>query len=67
MRSSIAGVGLVIGVAMAALGFYIALRLAQGRPPLSGAFALDVAFAIFFLVRGAVQLRRWRGARAQVD
>lgn len=56
-------VGLVIGAVMAALGAFLALRLvAFGAPPVTGQSWLDIAFAFFFVARGALQYRRWRQA-----
>ena len=49
---------LVTGVAMIALGAFIALRpLWAGRTPLTGSTWLDVAFAFVFLVRGVMNVR----------
>jgi hypothetical protein len=49
---------------MAALGVFIALRLlVLDREPLTGTRGLDLAFAVFFVLRGALQYRRWRLAR----
>lgn len=57
-------VGLAIGAVMAGLGVLIALRLlVLGREPVTGARGLDIAFAVFFVLRGALQYRRWRLAR----
>ncbi|MBC7895551.1 MAG: hypothetical protein H7066_09060 [Cytophagaceae bacterium] len=57
-------VGLAIGAVMAGLGVFIALRLlVLEREPLTGTPALDLAFAAFFVLRGALQYRRWRLAR----
>jgi hypothetical protein len=59
-----AGIGLGIGAVMAALGVFIAARLVVlGGAPLTGTWGLDLAFAVFFLVRGGLQYRRWRQAR----
>ena len=59
-----AALGLGIGGIMAGLGVYIALRaLAFGGPPLTGTLGLDLAFAAFFIARGALQFRRWRLAQ----
>lgn len=55
--------GLGIGAVMAALGVFLALRLlAFGAPPVTGQRWLDLAFAFFFVARGALQYRRWRQA-----
>ena len=57
-------VGLAIGGVMAGIGVFIVLRLvALGREPLTGTLGLDYAFAVFFVLRGALQYRRWRLAR----
>jgi uncharacterized membrane protein len=56
--------GLAIGGVMAAIGVYLAVRLFVLRaPPVTGTFGLDVAFAVFFVLRGALQYRRWRLAQ----
>ena len=58
--------GAVISGIMFALGLFVALRLVV-RPddPLTGAVAVDIAFALFFLARGALYFwtmrRRARG------
>lgn len=58
-----ANIGLAIGAVMAALGLFLALRLvAFDAPPVTGQFWLDLAFALFFMARGALQYRRWRHA-----
>ena len=60
------GVGAVISGIMFALGLFVAVRLLV-RPgdPLTGAVAVDIAFALFFLARGALYFwtmrRRARG------
>ena len=52
---------LVIGLAMMALGAFIALRpLWAGPQPLSSSRWIDVAFALFFLLRGLMNVQ---GAR----
>jgi len=57
-------VGLGIGAVMAILGVFIALRLLLlHREPLTGTGLLDLAFALFFVLRGALQYRRWRLAQ----
>lgn len=50
---------LAIGATMMTLGAFIAVRLALA-PPLTRSVALDVAFALFFLVRGALNIRSAR-------
>lgn len=58
-----AHVGLAIGAVMAALGAFLALRLLVfGAAPVTGQSWLDIAFAFFFVARGALQFRRWRQA-----
>ncbi|MCC6318590.1 MAG: hypothetical protein IT361_12980 [Gemmatimonadaceae bacterium] len=60
--------GLAIGALMAVLGVTIALRLlALGRDPLTGTAGLDYAFSAFFILRGALQYRRWRLARERAE
>jgi hypothetical protein len=56
--------GLAIGAVMVSLGVFIALRLfVLDREPVTGTRGLDIAFAVFFVLRGALQYRRWRHAR----
>lgn len=58
-----ARVRLAIGAAMTALGFYIGGRvLLTEAPPLTGTLALDLAFAVFFVARGALAYARFRRA-----
>ena len=53
--------GLVLGAVMLGLGAFVVVRLAVlGRPPLTGRLWLDIAFALFFLVRGTLYLRGLR-------
>lgn len=60
-RKATARVGLGIGAVMVGVGVYVAVRaLMFGAPPLTGMVWLDLGFAFFFLVRGALQYRRWR-------
>ena len=60
------GVGAVISAIMFALGVFVAVRLLV-RPdnPLTGAVSVDIAFALFFMARGALYFwtihRRSRG------
>lgn len=62
--SANARIALAIGVTMIALGLYIGGRsLAGAATPLTSKPWLDVAFAVFFVVRGALQVRRWRQAQ----
>ena len=52
---------LVLGVVMVGLGAFVALRpLWVGRRPLTGQPFLDVAFALFFVLRGLLYLRSLR-------
>ena len=56
---------LVIGVAMMALGAFIALRpFWVGPVPLSSSRWIDMAFAAFFLLRGLMNVRGARRALA---
>ncbi len=49
--------GLALGALMVGLGLYVVLRLmATAGRPLTGRLWLDVAFAVFFLVRGGLYL-----------
>ncbi|GAC1478230.1 MAG: hypothetical protein NVS1B4_21810 [Gemmatimonadaceae bacterium] len=53
---------LVMGVTLLALGVYVAVRLilVPGRP-LTHSLPIDVAFAAFFIIRGAMNVRAARG------
>jgi len=54
-------IGLAIGAVMIGLGLYIGARtLAGGATPLTGTRWLDLAFAVFFILRGALAVQRWR-------
>ena len=60
-QKATARVGLGIGAVMAGVGVYLAVRaLVFAAPPLTGMVWLDLAFAFFFVVRGALQYARWR-------
>lgn len=49
---------------MIAIGVYIGGRLVlAGRAPITGTTGLDIAFAFFFVARGALQVQRWRRAQ----
>jgi hypothetical protein len=49
---------LVVGLVMVGIGGFVAIRpLWAGPRPLSASRWLDVAFAFFFLLRGAMHLR----------
>jgi hypothetical protein len=62
--SPLRSVTLVLGLLMIALGLFLALRplLAPGRPVTTSPW-LDMAFALFFLVRGAMNVRGGRRSR----
>jgi hypothetical protein len=63
MPSARATLSLVLGVLMIGLGAFVVGRLAYtGGQPLSPSIWLDAAFALFFLVRGAMHLRQARRA-----
>ena len=52
---------LALGLIMVGLGSFVALRpLWVGRRPLTGQPFLDIAFALFFLLRGMLYLRSLR-------
>lgn len=52
---------LVLGLVMVGLGSFVALRpLWAGARPLTGQRFLDIAFALFFLLRGMLYLRSLR-------
>ncbi len=54
-------VSLVLGILMVALGGWLAVNaFVLRRPPLSGKPLLDAAFAFFFLLRGAMNVRTGR-------
>ena len=59
------GFGAVISGIMIALGLFVAGRLLVREQPLTGTVLLDAAFALFFIVRGALYFwtarRRARG------
>ncbi len=49
---------------MIAIGVYIGARsLLHPGVPITGTRWLDLAFAFFFVARGALQVQRWRRAR----
>jgi len=49
------GVGAVISGIMFALGVFVAVRLlVRPEEPLTGSVAVDIAFALFFMARGAL-------------
>jgi hypothetical protein len=54
-------VGLTLGTIMVGLGLFVLLRLlATGGEPLTARLWLDLAFALFFLVRGGLYLSNLR-------
>ena len=56
-----AKIGLAIGTVMIGLGLFVAVRLAAtGGRTLTGKLWLDLAFALFFVVRGAMYFSRFR-------
>lgn len=56
-------IGLAIGVVMIGIGLYIGARTLVGTAvPLTGTRWLDLAFSVFFILRGALQVQRWRRA-----
>jgi threonine/homoserine/homoserine lactone efflux protein len=58
-------VGFVLGVVLLVIGAYIALRPLWNRHPITGARWFDMAFALLFLLRGAVNIRTARARRAR--
>jgi hypothetical protein len=56
---------LVLGVAMFALGLFVALRPLWVHAPVTGARWLDMAFAIVFMLRGAINVRTVMAQRAE--
>lgn len=63
-----ARIGLAIAAVMIGIGMYLGVRAAFGvQGPLTGNRGLDVAFSFFFIVRGAMQVQRWRRTRARLD
>ena len=64
-RPALRTVTLVSGLLMIALGLFLAVRplVAPGRPVTASRW-LDMAFALFFLLRGALNVRSARRARA---
>jgi hypothetical protein len=59
-RDATTNVGFTIGAVMIGLGLFIALRLPLTGRSLTGKLWLDLAFAFFFVVRGALQIARFR-------
>ena len=59
----------IVSAVMIALGLFLAVRLfVRPGQPLTSAVALDIAFAVFFLARGALYF--WtarRRARAEAE
>lgn len=48
---------LFLGVLLVGLGIYVAVRSYLGPGPLTGSRFLDVAFAVVFIIRGAMNFR----------
>lgn len=65
-RRTLFVVALALGAVMVALGVFIALRLllSPGRS-FTGQVWLDAAFAVFFVVRGAMHVARVRRQRGE--
>lgn len=56
---------IVVGWVMIVLGAFVAIHpLLPGVKPITGQIWLDVAFAVFFLVRGWMNVRAGRRVRA---
>ena len=63
LRTARGRIALVLGVLMVALGAWlVASVLVLGRPPVTSSKWLDVAFAAFFILRGAMNLSSGRRA-----
>lgn len=62
-RGAKAGFSLVVGLVMLGLGSWIALHPLWSREFVTGQRWTDLAFAFFFLLRGALYLRSLRRAR----
>jgi len=61
LRSARGPIALVIGVVMVALGAWLLVALfLMGRRPVTGRLWLDVAFALFFILRGGMNLSTGR-------
>lgn len=58
-------VTLVLGVAMFAIGLFVALRPLWVPGPVTGARWLDMAFAIVFMLRGAINVRTVMAQRVE--
>jgi hypothetical protein len=63
------GIGAVISAIMIVLGVFVAARLlVRPHNPLTGTVLLDIAFAMFFIARGALYFWTMRQrARANTD
>jgi hypothetical protein len=61
-----ARIGLVIGAVMLAFGSYIALHPLWSPAPVTQSRLLDVAFALFFLVKGLLYFRVLRNRPSPV-
>lgn len=63
-----ARIGLAIAAVMIGIGMYLGTRAGFGvQTPVTGSRGLDVAFAIFFVARGALQVQRWRKTRERLN
>lgn len=61
LRSTRGHISLVIGVVMVGLGAWLLVNaFVLRRPPVSGKPLLDAAFAFFFMLRGAMNVRAGR-------
>ena len=65
MNSARRVVTLVLGVAMFAIGLFVAVRPLWTPAPVTGARWLDMAFAIVFMLRGAINIRTVMARRAE--
>jgi uncharacterized membrane protein HdeD (DUF308 family) len=65
--SSRARIALVLGLLMIALGAFIGVRLVLGSPPLTRSLPLDCVFALFFVARGALNIRAARRVEAMAS
>ena len=55
-----------LGIILMGLGGFVAVRPLWTRVPLTGSHWLDGAFAVVFLLRGWMNVRRVRGRTRQV-
>lgn len=54
---------MVLGIVIFALGLFIGVRLLIVHTPLTGTRWLDVAFAIVFMLRGMINVKRAQARR----